>query len=378
MRIALLLLAPAALAAGDSTHALPTPPGGDVPHVQRPERTEPDLERPLAWLIAAQNADGSWGETVKSPTPDVATTAVAGLALLRMGHTGSRGEHQDSTRRAVRFVVAAVERTAPDEIAINAPGTLPQRKLGRNIDTFVAAQFLAEVLPTLPGGELQERARKAISSCASRIERAQTADGSYAKDGWAPLLASAFANNGLYAARGAGVQISAETLAKGQQNLMGKYDDKTKQFSASDAAGVQLYSVAASGLAAVQMEQSASASPATPEKDRMKARASEARKAASAQLANDRVLSGFGSYGGEEHDSYMLAAEAKAAIGGAEWAEFRKSMRARLASIQREDGTWRGDHCITSTTFCTAASLITLAVPPKGNGRAPEGGATRG
>jgi len=32
--------------------------------------------------------------------------------------------------------------------------------------------------------------------------------------------------------------------------------------------------------------------------------------------------------------------------------------------IQRQDGTWRGDHCITSTTFCTAASLITLAVRP--------------
>ena len=36
-----------------------------------------------------------------------------------------------------------------------------------------------------------------------------------------------------------------------------------------------------------------------------------------------------------------------------------------LAAIQREDGTWRGDHCITSTTFCTAASLITLAVAPE-------------
>ena len=85
MRFALLLAVPAALAA-----AVPTP------------TPAPAIARPLAWLIEAQNVDGSWGETVKSQTPDVATTAIAGLALVRMGHTGSRGEHQDNTRRAVR------------------------------------------------------------------------------------------------------------------------------------------------------------------------------------------------------------------------------------------------------------------------------------
>src|SRR5437016_647520 len=213
-----------------------------------------DVQRPLAWLIAAQNTDGSWGETMKSPTPDVATTAIAGLALVRMGHTGSSGEYQDGTRRAVRFVVAAVEKTPADEVAINPPGTLPQRKLGRNIDTFLAAQFLAEVLPTLPDGELLVRARRALTSCVDRIRRAQSADGSYAKDGWAPLLASAFANNGLYAAQRAGVKVPQATLKKGQENLVGKYDEKTKQFSTTDAAGVPLYSVAASGLAAAQMQ----------------------------------------------------------------------------------------------------------------------------
>jgi hypothetical protein len=366
MRIALLPLLPLALAV--STPLLPASPGN---REERPAavRAAPDLQRPMAWLIAAQNVDGSWGETAHSQNPDVATTAIAGIALVRMGHTGSRGQHQDNTRRAVRFVVGAVERTPAGEIAVNAPGTLPQRKLGRNIDTFLAAQFLAEVLPTLPRGELESRAREALASCARRIERVQMADGSYAKDGWAPLLASAFANNGLYAARGAGVKVSERTLEKGLQNLVGKYDGKTGQFSTSDAAGVQLYSIAASGMAAAQMEQSAPAMPATPEEKERRDRAVKARKAASEQLANDRVLRGFGSYGGEEHVSYMLTAEAKAAIGGDEWAEFSKAMRERLASIQREDGTWRGDHCITSTTFCTAASLITLAVAPAKRGQ---------
>ena len=154
-------------------------------------------------------------------------------------------------------------------------------------------------------------------------------------------------------------------LAKGQAGLVNKYDDKTKSFGVADAAGVELYSVAASMIAAEQVARSDA--PASPE---LKRRAEEARKAATAQLSNENVLRGFGTYGGEEHVSYMLTAEAKASLGGSEWAGFRKDIRARLAAIQRENGTWRGDHCITSTTFCTAASLITLAIEPCAIGRA--------
>ena len=319
---------------------------------------EPDMRRPLDWLIAAQNEDGSWGDGAKDPRPDVATTALAGLALVRLGHTGSLGQYQEQTRRAVTYVAAAVERTPQDEIAINPPGTLPQRKLGRNIDTFVAAQFLADVLPSLRG-PLQSRAERALGSVVKRIQRAQAADGSYSRDGWAPLLASAFASNGLYAAQRAGAAVDKDVLAKGQAGLVGKYDDKTKSFSTTDAAGVNLYSVAASMMAAEQVARSDA--PASPE---LKKRAERARKAANKELSNENVLRGFGSYGGEEHVSYMLTAEAKAALGGDEWTAFRKSIRERLAAIQRENGTWRGDHCITSTTFCTAASLITLAIEP--------------
>jgi hypothetical protein len=371
------LIGAAAAAALLSSHALATKPmprpdalrgSGNSHAVEHPERTDPELARPLAWLVSAQNEDGSWGDSMQSTNPDVATTAMAGIALLRMGHTGSKGLHQDATRRAVGYVVRAVEKTPQDQVSINVEGTQPQRKLGRNIDTFVAAQFLAEVMPTLPRGDLRSRAESALSSCARRIEKAQAANGSYSTDGWAPLLASAFANQGLWAAKRAGVKISEETLKKGQENLVGKYDAKTKSFSTADAAGVPLYSMAASGLAAAQMEQQAGAGAGNAAERK---RAQETRMAAAEQLRNDRVLRGFGTYGGEEHVSYMLTAEAKAAVGGDEWAQFRKGMRARLASIQRDDGTWRGDHCITSTTFCTAASLITLAIePPKPGSRA--------
>jgi len=322
-------------------------------------RTEPDVDRPLAWMIAAQNSDGSWGADVHSQSPDVATTSIAGIALLRLGHTGSHGEFQANTRRAVEYVMGAVERAPADQIAVQDPGTLPQRKLGRNIDTYVAAQFLSEALPTLPNG-LRGRAEAALANCVRRIERAQTADGSFAKDGWAPLLSSAFAANGLHAAASAGAAVDAKKLARADANLMGKYDQRSGKFDSRESAGVDLYAAAASVVAAARVQE---AKPGTElASPQLQLRAKEVTNGASPQLSNERLLRGFGTYGGEEHVSYMLVAEAKATAPADEFAAWSKQMRARLAQIQREDGTWRGDHCITSTTFCTAASLITLAV----------------
>jgi hypothetical protein len=327
---------------------------------------DPDVDRPLAWLIAAQNPDGSWGEEAHSATPDVATTAISGIALLRLGHTGSRGELQANTRRAVQYVVAAVERAPADEVAVQAPGTLPQRKLGRNIDTYVAAQFLSEALPGLPR-ELRGRTEAALANCVRRIQRAQAADGSFAKDGWAPLLSSAFAANGLHAAAAAGASVDARKLARADANLMGKYDEQTGRFDNRESAGVDLYSAAASVVAAARVREARPGSEAADAGMQRKAEA--VAKGAGSQLSNERLMRGYGSYGGEEHVSYMLVAEAKAVVGGEEFAVWSKQMRTRLAQIQRQDGTWRGDHCITSTTFCTAASLITLAVRPRPTGR---------
>ena len=330
-------------------------------------QTDPDLKRPLAWLIAAQNPDGSWGEEARSQHPDVATTAVAGIALLRMGHTGSRGEFQASTRRALAYVVSAVERAPAEQVAVQAPGTLPQRKLGRNVDTYVAAQFLAEALPTLPR-EQRGRAEAALANCVRRIERAQAADGSFAKDGWAPLLSSAFAASALHAAATAGAPVDAKKLARADANLMDKYDDETKSFDNRESAGVELYSAAASAIAAARVRH---AKPGLEEADgKMQRKAQAVAEGARTRLSDEQTLRGFGTYGGEEHVSYMMAAEAKAAVGGAEFETWSKQMRVRLAQIQRQDGTWRGDHCITSTTFCTAASLITLAIRPPSSGRA--------
>jgi hypothetical protein len=37
-------------------------------------------------------------------------------------------------------------------------------------------------------------------------------------------------------------------------------------------------------------------------------------------------------------------------------------MTANLNNIQNKDGSWSGQHCITSRTFCTSSALLVLMI----------------
>ncbi len=337
----LLLTAIAALSPADA----PPPRTRPAPEA----RAEPDLVRPLRWLLQAQGADGGWGPEAGAPA-DVATTSLSGIALLRLGADGQGQPLGAPARRALMYVVRAVERAPAPSAYLQPEGTLPQRKLGRGIDTFLAAQFLGEALAGLPAGAERDRVRAALDLCVAKVEALQREDGSFAKDGWAPVLSSAFAARSLYVAKDVGATVAPKALARSEEYMLRGYDREKKAFRTDDSAGVALYQAAGSLDAAARAGKLAEA-PA---------------QAARAHLADEAFVRGFGSYGGEEHVSYLLSTEAFARAGGEEWTRWSRSIRARLAGIQREDGTWRGDHCITSTSFCTAASLITLAIRPGG------------
>src|SRR5690349_16336685 len=80
------------------------------------------VEKGVKWLVSVQGKDGGWGqdggetsyvrqgERLESNGNDVANTAVAAEALLHAGNTPMRGEHHQSLERAVRFILAHVEK----------------------------------------------------------------------------------------------------------------------------------------------------------------------------------------------------------------------------------------------------------------------------
>ena len=83
-------------------------------------------------------------------------------------------------------------------------------------------------------------------------------------------------------------------------------------------------------------------------------------KAITAQLADPRFVTGFGSIGGEEFFSYLNISDSLHRAGGPEWERWNRDMTAKILKKQNEDGTWAGHHCITGRVAVTGAAILML------------------
>ena len=72
-------------------------------------------------------------------------------------------------------------------------------------------------------------------------------------------------------------------------------------------------------------------------------------------LQGDDIWAGFGNNGAEEYLSYMLTSESIAQQGKEKWEQWRNEIEPKFKSTQNPNGSWSGQHCITSPVFCTAA-----------------------
>lgn len=368
------------------------------PSANMPVPLDPFLVKAVGWLVEAQAPSGGWGagsharQEVRDPRAvqvDPATTAFAALALLRAGNTTTRGDQQSALYKAMEFLVKVVEESSAEGPRITTvEGTQPQAKLGQLIDTSMTGNFLARLLPTLADDSpWKPRVQKALDVCLRKLEKSQTENGSWNVGGWAPVLQSAMSFNCLELAQMAGRKVDAKTLERSRRYQEGNVDAETGKVSADAAAGVELYAVAGAQRASAQTAKEAQKKLAEAKRDgRLKdsdklsaenlekagldreealrldqaARVNE--KQAERVLADERLLDGFGSNGGEEFLSYLLTSESLVITGGKPWDQWNAKMHERLAKIQNPDGSWAGHHCITSPVFCTAAVVQCLTV----------------
>ncbi len=376
-----------------------TPEGQTDINAMLPEYVDKGLE----WLATAQGPNGGWGagqytaQQIRDPHTvevDPATTALAGMALIRTGNTLSEGEYSENLRKALEYLLEAVE-DSPDEGSqiTDQTGTQPQRKLGRHIDVSMAAQFFGKILPHAEGDtELKERIEKAIDKCVKKLEGTQQADGSWNTGGWAPVLQSAMANNALEQAKLIGREVKDETLNRSKDYQRGNIDATSGAIKADKGAGITLYAAASNQRANAgdvrearvmvrkisdslrsvdpDMEVAADSVLATVENFvQMGYHQETAEELVHAykqdlivrnNLKNDRVLAGFGNNGGEEFLSFMMTSESLAMEGGEAWDDWYNRMDDLFGKIQNGDGSWSGHHCITSPVFCTAAVIMTM------------------
>ena len=367
------------------------------------------VDKGLKWLVSVQGKDGGWGqdggetsyvrqgEHLESNGNDVANTAVAAEVLLHTGNTPTRGAYHQSLQRAIGFILEHVERSPAEGLAVtDLAGTQIQRKLGPYIDTFLTSKLLAELDGNMGDAQANARVRRSLEKCVAKVEKGQLKDGSWnIVGGWAPILGTSMASQSLSVANAKGVavplramqQVETYTLATaapppapatptgavggfspgvggvGIDPLRGVAAGSatTTALSAAPPAGRTLAELSASsaGISLYKRAQELEQLSRTPE-DRKKN--GEQIKTITAQLADPRFVTGFGSIGGEEFFSYLNISDSLRRAGGPEWERWNRDMTAKILKMQNEDGTWAGHHCITGRVAVTSAAILTLLV----------------
>jgi len=362
------------------------------------EKAERAIRGGISWLIRAQHPSGGWGsgshsrQDVMDPhavQADPATTSMAAMALLRSGHSLNHGEYTQPMRRALAFLLEAVESSSSQSATITSlTGTQIQNKLGSNIDVILTSQFLSNLLDGHLefDPQLKERVRKANARCINKIQMAMDTNGSIRGSGWAGVLQSSFATNAMEAAQAQGVAVDDEALARAREFQKGNFDSKTGDVKTDLGAGVMLYSVTGSARASAKearrveeeiakakkdgrLTQQAAPSASnleklgySPEEAIKYATAYEVYQSAKVKSQQSDVMEGFGSNGGEEFLSYLQTGESMIIGKDNAWKQWYDTCSGRLIQIQNNDGSWSGHHCITSPVFCTATCVLILSV----------------
>lgn len=341
----------------------------------------------IDWLLEAQSPNGGWGsgshayQNVTDPhsvQTDPATTSFAALALLKAGGKLETNPYKTKIMKALDRVLKDIDNRPDNGRITSLEGTQPQIKLGIHIDASMALQFLSEMRDEIKDEALADKVDKAANTCISLIQGSQNANGGWAGGGWAPVLQSAMANNALE---------HAQTRYKVDQKVIDQSRDyqanniSTDGVRSEDAAGVPLYAAVSAqratsadakeveGLLEPGMALGYSSgkvrkddiSKALVSKGMDKAKASKMADSyavnytSTQALQSDDIWQGFGNNGGEEYLSYMMTSESLAQQGKEEWAKWRQSIEPKFKQAQNPNGSWSGQHCITSPVFCTAA-----------------------
>jgi hypothetical protein len=368
-----------------------------ISDTELPAEVKTSVNSSLSWIAKAQLADGGWGagshlrQDIRDPhvvPTDPATTSVVSLALLRTGNTLSTGPYQQHLMKSTEYLLQAVEKWSPDQPRLTTlTGTQPQQKLGQNIDAILTVQYFTNLLKYDINDTWKNRIEKALQKCVTRIEKEQDSDGGWKGGGWAPVLQSALADHALEAAKEAGIAVDTTVIERSKNYQKGNFDTETKSAVTGKAAGVMLYSLSSTARSSAKeankaklmfekgkkegkvskdeelSEASLTKSGATPAQAKQMLAATMINENTKRQSSNEDVMQGFGSNGGEELISYLMTGESIMLQGNAEeWKKWYSSMSKKIVSIQKQDGSWEGHHCITSPVFCTAAALLVLSV----------------
>ena len=360
------------------------------------ENIQPVVNNGLSWLAKAQLKNGGYGAgshnnqgemNPHAVNADPATTSMVAMALLRSGSTLKKGEYKEQLNKALNFLLEQVESISNDDAFITKEkGTQIQTKLGQNIDAVLTAQFFSNILREKLDKATKKRVKKCLDICVNKIQNATGTDGRVKGAGWAGVLQSGLATSALESAESVGAELDEVVVTAQKQYLKDNYDEESNSVKTTDGAGIILYSVSNSARGSAKDARKARELVVKAKKegklkegdkvtvenlkdigvseDKAIAYASSYNvyNASKMQAQRNDVMSGFGNNGGEEFLSFLQTGESMVVNDDEDWRTWYDDMSGRLMTIQNEDGSWNGHHCITSPVFCTATSLLILSI----------------
>ncbi len=168
------------------------------------------IERALDYLAKSQNdKEGSWGAAGQESAHKVATTALAGLAILAHGDTPTQGKYAPNLRKAVDFLIKQSDHSGL--IRFRGAGHSPMHEHG------YAMLFLGQVYGMYPSIKTNEEIRNVLRKGVTLTARSQSNLG-----GWLYTPNSQGHEGsvtvtqveGLRSARNAGIEVSKDVISK--------------------------------------------------------------------------------------------------------------------------------------------------------------------
>lgn len=314
-----------------------------------PADARASAERAIAFLLRAQNTNGSWGNDPGS-RGDVGNTAIGALALLATGTTPTRGPHARPLQRAIDWLAAETRGYDVRPVAFETH-TLLQAKLGENADLYLVSLLYSQMLGMAIDQRDDERLQGELSGMCRRISSLQKPNGEW-ETSYEPMLTTVSAWLSLKQAHAVGIAIQQASPEKVVDYLWKQCLERetgifreqkwnrSERFVTQAAALRVFYG---SGLE----------------------RSPEIQRATQVVLRMRFDQDVGGRQGGEEFLGAMFATQALFLAKDASWDAWYPKIVKALLACQNRDGSWTGHHCITGRVFCTATSLITLLTPDR-------------
>ena len=302
--------------------------------------SEKSVAKALDWLRKTQNKDGGCGVDI-GQVSDIGCTATVGLAMMANGITPIEGSGAAMLRNIKRYLLRQTQNMPANDITAQTSTQL-QNKIGRHAHSFFAALFLSQIMGQ---GENTAPIRDGLKRIVAAIVKAQDKNGSWGSQSWAPVLGTVMGWVSLRAAHSAGLSVGGAP-DKTAEHLMTQLKSGN---SGSQGWMHTLYKNATGVRVLYAMEKETDAI------------AQKAFKDVLGLVTKDSTP--FTQAGGEEFLAFHLITETMLKKGGEDWNAWFPVVRDKLINVQNSDGSWTGHHCITSRTFCTAASILVLTSP---------------